>query len=490
MRRVKVRGGMVSMSGFFSISSCDFVSPTHQAMVCCYCSILQAETLRGDIQALAREFERDVDRREAMIELLQKELDDAEAQHSAALHLHLKDVDSLLEIQQDRLNALDRDFLAALRTLESEFARKRKELTGRHDAMKLELQHLLNAVKEDEANKTNAAVTEFEQLRESMKRRNLERIHILQSDMDGVIETLERAFEAAHLAYLQATDARTQDFKALSERGQHDTAMNERQQKALRRLNRLLQVWRSRMSHNVKESESRNDALQTERDSLARHLDKLKASMARARDCTMAKLKALCVGAQETKAALSEQVALAQRILTLVETLQPLETAEEKADPFKPARTMHATAAAAAFSVSFNSTSSSSSLPLQQQQQGDNAAGSSNGPCGNDDGEEELPSAAVDADSRSSSCDRAPLLDAAHTLQQTEAASLEAQQLSNFFARLNKVQLDAHALQSEKARLKAEAAQLRALLGQYNDATKTLPPLLQGTRMLPASPKL
>ena len=70
-------------------------------------------------------------------------------------------------------------------------------------------------------------------LRPALKRRNLEQIHVLQSEMDAVMEGLERKLEEAHLAYLTNTDHRTQDFKVLSERGQHDTQMNERQQRAL-----------------------------------------------------------------------------------------------------------------------------------------------------------------------------------------------------------------------------------------------------------------
>lgn len=387
--------------------------------------VVKTDELKAEAQSLSAEFERDLERRDAMTVVLVQGIADADALHDSAASQHSQHVDQLMTIQRDRLATLESDYQAASEAIQRSFSNERARMTAQHSSLRFELQHTLKAAREDEAAKSSAARAEFEQLRESMKRRNLERIHILQSDMDGAIEALERAFESAHLAYLQATDARTQDFKALSERGQHDTALNDRQQRALRRLNRLLQVWRSSMAHSVRESEGRNASLQTERDTLARHLDELKASMARARESTASRLKALCVHAQEAKTVLGEQIDLAQRILVQAELMRPLETDDEKADPF---------AASAG---------------------GDPLALTTSGAADDDDGV--LPLAAEhDGD---------------------------ALQLRRFYGRLGKVQLDNHALAQQRAELRAEAAALADLGRQYTAAARALPSAVVGSKL-------
>ena len=57
-------------------------------------------------------------------------------------------------------------------------------------------------------------------MREEIRNKNLEDIHVLRITLEGKIEELERRFENAHMNYLQNTDKRTQDFKYLTRKDQ------------------------------------------------------------------------------------------------------------------------------------------------------------------------------------------------------------------------------------------------------------------------------
>ena len=189
---------------------------------------------------------------------------------------------------------------------------------------------MLGAARESEDAKHHAAQVDFEQVREGVRRRNLEQVHVLQSDMDSTIEGLEKAFEGAHLQYLQTTDARTADYKVLSERAQHDAQMAERQQRALKKLNRQLQVWRSKTANNARDWEDRNSSLAREKDRLTKHLVEQKASIGHARAAQLARLKRLSCGAQSAREKLSEHAALGQRVLGAMETVRRGECARER----------------------------------------------------------------------------------------------------------------------------------------------------------------
>jgi dynein regulatory complex subunit 2 len=122
-----------------------------------------------------------------------------EGAHSTAHRTHLRALDRLIDLQDGRLLTLEGEFKREARALEDEFAAERADLLARHAAFRTELLHVLRAVREAEEAKMATEHAEFEQAREAIRRRNLERIHGLQSDMDAAVDALERAFEEAHV---------------------------------------------------------------------------------------------------------------------------------------------------------------------------------------------------------------------------------------------------------------------------------------------------
>jgi hypothetical protein len=419
---------------------------------------------------LAQAHEREVERRDLAIQQQLQDLDEAESMFAQALRQHLRSVDRLIEIQDSRLLSLERDFKRDVRAIEEEFAAERAELQAKHAEFKNEQLHVAKVVREDETAKAAAAQAEFEQTTEALKRRNLEQIHALQTEMDVAMEKLERKLEEAHLNYLTNTDSRTQDFKVLSERGQHDTQMNERQQRAIKRLNRLLQLWRSKSSNNVRECEERNETLEEERGTVTGHLEKLKRDMGRVREKHLNEMKALSSAAQAAKEAMNDNTALAQRLLGLAEAMRAYESASEKVDPFAatrgtlPSQTVgpgaELVAAArtqiAAIGAGAGMPAAIGGIDLQVQ-----AAASS-----------ELQQMGAEADGFGG---LAP---------GTGDALEEADALRNFYGRYNKALLEALAVERQRDRLRAENAELQNILQQTLDSMAVTPSAVDGPNAL------
>ena len=59
----------------------------------------QVESLRKDIEILSQNHERDVDRKDAIIQMLDRDLEEAEEQFQMALRSHLQNVDRLIDLQ-------------------------------------------------------------------------------------------------------------------------------------------------------------------------------------------------------------------------------------------------------------------------------------------------------------------------------------------------------------------------------------------------------
>lgn len=276
--------------------------------------------------------------------------------------------------------------------------------------------------------------------------------------MDAVIEGLEKKFEEAHLQYLTNTDQRTQDFKVLSERGQHDTQMNERQQRALKRLKKLLQLWRSKMANNVRECEDRNETLEEERNHVASHLDKLKVEMGRSRGIHMNQMKALSTAAQASKQVLTDNTAVAQRILSMAESLRSFESASEKVDPFSATQgTMPSLMVGPGATIIAASRAEAAAATGHQLLSGTftGAAGASN---------------------LVGTLELSPEEVAPGTAEGLE----EAESLESFYGRYNKVLVETLALERQRDRLRAEHAELQNVLQQVMDGMAVTPSAVDG----------
>merc|ERR1712118_556240 len=88
----------------------------------------KTKQLKKDVEIISQNHERDVDRKDAILQMLDRDLDEAEEQHQVAVRSHLLNVDRLLEIQQSRLQALEDDFQKDVATLEEEFRVEREQI--------------------------------------------------------------------------------------------------------------------------------------------------------------------------------------------------------------------------------------------------------------------------------------------------------------------------------------------------------------------------
>lgn len=93
--------------------------------------------------------------------------------------------------------------------------------------------------------------------REEARNRATERIQELSRGLDDRIMELEAAFEAAHVAYLRTTDAKTEAFKSLVSESAHAEKRIQRRGEAVERARAALAALRSKMAANAREYEEK-----------------------------------------------------------------------------------------------------------------------------------------------------------------------------------------------------------------------------------------
>lgn len=83
------------------------------------------EELKADVQVLWQTHERMTDRKDAIIERLEKTLEEIEEQYQLALSSHMQNIDNLIDLHDSRVTALEKEFERDLKELEDEFNKER-----------------------------------------------------------------------------------------------------------------------------------------------------------------------------------------------------------------------------------------------------------------------------------------------------------------------------------------------------------------------------
>merc|ERR1712166_747913 len=72
--------------------------------------LAKTEQLKKDIQIYQQNHDREIDAKEAMVQMYDRDLDEAEEHYQMALRNHLIHIDDLIALQQSRLKGLHVEF--------------------------------------------------------------------------------------------------------------------------------------------------------------------------------------------------------------------------------------------------------------------------------------------------------------------------------------------------------------------------------------------
>merc|ERR1719262_875838 len=371
----------------------------------------KTKQLKKEVEIISQNHERDVDRKDAILQMLDRDLDEAEEQHQVAIRSHLLNVDRLLEIQQSRLQALEEDFQNDVKTLEDEFKVERDQLMERHTLEKRELMIIVQQVEQEERNREQMDVTEHQSQFELIRNKNIEEDHQMRSNLEEKIEQMKEKCNAQLTSYRTSTEANTADYRSFLQR---DATLSKHVERKLRQVERMqssIQHWKMKIQQNRQECEERNAQLRTEKDHIAKHFQELKGKMNRFRNEEKKRLTDLTQNARGCIKNLKDQLSLAEKILKTAELCRKFETEREKVLPFYLSR----------------------EVEVEELQFDD------------DDLKEEIKESLSDTG-----------ID-------------EWTYLDTFFKRFNKVKLDHLAIEKERQRLEKENVQLRSILKQFLD---------------------
>lgn len=390
----------------------------------------KTKQLQKQVEVVSQNHDRDVDRKDAILQMLDRDLDEAEEQHQVAVRSHLLNVDRLLEVQNSRLLALDHDFKRDVAALQEEFRIEREQIQEKHALEKRELSLIVEMVEKEEKNREQADVTDHLSHFEFIRNRNIEDDHQMRSSLEEKIEETRAKCKEKLQLYQNSTESSTAEYRQFLARDAELSKKVERRLRQVERMTASIQHWKLKIQQNRQECEERNAQLKTEKDHIAQHFQELKAKMNRFRTEEKKRLVDLTQNARGCIKSLQDQLSLAEKILKTAALCRKFETEREKVLPFYVSRDL-----------------------LGEFEEGDLD-------FENEELKEEI------------------------RRELTDAGVDEWSYLDNFFKRFNKVKLDSLAVEKELERLGKENGQLRSILKQFLDGVSVNDEVMAGQNPL------
>ena len=112
--------------------------------------LAKTEHLKKIIQIYQQNHDREVDAKDAILQMYDRDLDEAEEQYQMALRNHLIHIDDLIALQESRLRGLKEEFERDVKIIKNEYDREKEDIERSHDLETSEMREMIETIEEEE----------------------------------------------------------------------------------------------------------------------------------------------------------------------------------------------------------------------------------------------------------------------------------------------------------------------------------------------------
>lgn len=283
--------------------------------------------------------DREVDAKDAIMQMLDRDLEEADEQYQMALRNHKIRIEQLIAIQNSRLRGLHEEFERDLGILKTEFDQEKHDIERGHDMERTELEDMIATVEEEENAKLEKLLKDFKDQRETTRNQYNEDSETMKHDLIKKIELLDQDFEISFSNYVSDTDVNSAEYTKQLENNEKAAKQIGTLMKEIGRYKEIITNLSLKKSQNAKECGARNDKLMGEKKMILKHYHELKRKMTQFREEEAKSLSNLAKNAKDCSDTLKGYQKLGERILKTAELCRKLETEREKVLPFYEAET-------------------------------------------------------------------------------------------------------------------------------------------------------
>jgi hypothetical protein len=215
--------------------------------------VARTEQLKKEIQVYQQNHDREVDAKDAILQMLDRDLEESDEQYQMALKNHKIRLDQLIAIQNSRLKGLNVEFDRDLAILKGEFDREKDDIEKSHMMETMELEDMIITIEEEEKAKLSKLKDDADGLREETKNSKMEDMEIMKHDLIKKIEWLDQQFEISFSSYISETDLKSKEYTEKLDANQIASHEITDMMRGINRLKEVIAHWILKRAQNQKD---------------------------------------------------------------------------------------------------------------------------------------------------------------------------------------------------------------------------------------------
>lgn len=296
--------------------------------------IAKIDEIRKDLTLYMKNFNRELDNKDAILQMIDADIDEAEEQYQIALNNHFIHLQELISLQDSRIKGLFKEFDKDVNEIESEFKVEFSQIKENFEEEQSEINKMLRFIHKERELKEGKQKENFRQMKEnllsSIKEKNTKTQEKIQKMTDNEISIFN--------SEMNDIKAKTKEKSQLDKNYINELNRLEREISSLKmkvdKLNDTNKQLKTKIKQNQEDWELKNKNLKDEKEKLMYSYKKLKEKMEGFRNNQKDKLKNLVNNSFNCNAKLKEYIDLSEKILRLSEICRRFETEKEKILPY------------------------------------------------------------------------------------------------------------------------------------------------------------
>ena len=296
--------------------------------------IAKVDEIRKYLTLYMQIFERDLDDKDAILQMIDRDILEAEDHYNIALTNHFIHVKQLVQLQDSRIKGLFKEFEIDVNELETEFSTEFNELKEHFLLEQKEINRMYKNIFKEYKQKFELIKKEFQETQSTNQQKINEEYSRLQESIRKAASETHATFTAEMTEIKQkAEEDNKKDAKDIAKLVSLDKEVNILKKKFDKQTEDLKQI-RIKIKQNNEDWDSKNESLKSEKEKIMTSYRFLKNKLKSFRNNQKEKLKKLVKNSFDCETKLKNFIKLAEKILKLAEISRRLEIEQEKIMPY------------------------------------------------------------------------------------------------------------------------------------------------------------
>mmetsp|Transcript_8709 Transcript_8709/g.32153 ORF Transcript_8709/g.32153 Transcript_8709/m.32153 type:complete len:481 (-) Transcript_8709:95-1537(-) len=276
---------------------------------------VKSKELKKHLEHMERDHERQNMRLDSILQMLFKDLYEAEEQYRLCLKSHQANVDELLNLYEKRVQSIEQDFRRNLTLSKKDHDEEMKYLHTLHDEQVTEMKHILEEMAKRDETENAEIEKEFQIEMKFVANSYSNDFHVMRIEMGKEIKERQQQYKEENESYGKPIAQAYQEYEVLKNKNDELSEIIETQNMQIKKNDRLLAQWKAKWLNNLRESEKRNADLKEEIKQMKGYFVEVKNQMKAFRQTEKRRLATLVSDSRHAQKILQDKLTFAERII-------------------------------------------------------------------------------------------------------------------------------------------------------------------------------